>query len=67
MGIRRLLYHGSNLAIEAPRLIEQTRGLDFGAGFYLTTNESQAERFSEIVVRRRKNGIATLSVYEFDM
>ncbi len=51
-----LLYHGSNLAIEEPRLIGQVRGLDFGAGFYLTTSEPQAARFSEIVVRRRKTG-----------
>ena len=62
-----LLYHGSNLIVEEPRLIEQTRGLDFGSGFYLTTNETQALRFSEIVVNRRKSGIATVSVYEFDM
>lgn len=62
-----LLYHGSNLAVEEPRLIVQTRGLDFGAGFYLTTNERQAIRFSEIVINRRKTGIATVSVYEFDM
>ena len=62
-----LLYHGSNIAVEAPRLIEQTRGLDFGVGFYLTTNEMQALRFSGIVVNRRKIGVATVSVYEFDM
>ena len=61
------MYHGSNLCVEDPRLIEQTRGLDFGAGFYLTTNESQAVRFSGIVVNRRKSGAATVSVYEFDM
>jgi len=61
------LYHGSNLAVEKPRLVEQTRGLDFGHGFYLTTNEAQAKRFSEIVVNRRKTGVATVSVYEFDM
>ena len=47
--------------------MEQARGLDFGAGFYLTTSETQARRFSEIVVNRRKNGTATVSVYEFDM
>ena len=61
------LYHGSNLAVEKPRLIDQTRGLDFGAGFYLTTNEAQALRFSEIVVNRRKSGVSTISVYEFDI
>ena len=61
------LFHGSNLAVNEPRLLEQTRGLDFGAGFYLTTNETQAARFSEIVTRRRNSGVATVSVYQFDM
>lgn len=62
-----LLYHGSNLTVDKPQLIEQTRGLDFGAGFYLTSRKEQAERFSEIVVDRRKSGIATVSIYEFDV
>ena len=60
------LYHGSNVAVEKPKLIVQTRGLDFGYGFYLTTNEDQAERFAEIVVNRQKSGVATVSVYDFD-
>jgi len=62
-----LLFHGSNTAVEKPRLMEQTRGLDFGAGFYLTTNETQAARFSEIIVNRRKSGAAIVNVYDFDM
>jgi hypothetical protein len=62
-----LLYHGSNMEVAKPRLVEQTRGLDFGVGFYLTANEAQAARFSEIVAKRRKGGEATVSVYEFDM
>jgi hypothetical protein len=62
-----LLYHGSNLVIEEPQLIGQSRGLDFGAGFYLTTSEPQAARFSEIVLKRRKNGAATVNIYDFDM
>ena len=61
------LYHGSNMTVERPQLLEQARGLDFGAGFYLTTNEAQAMRFSEIVMRRRKLGVATVSVYDFDI
>jgi hypothetical protein len=61
------LFHGSNLEVAEPRLIEQARGLDFGAGFYLTTSEEQANRFADIVVNRRKSGIATVSVYEFDI
>ena len=60
------LYHGSNLPVKKPRLIEQTRGLDFGAGFYLTTREEQAYGFAETIVTRRKTGVPTVSVYEFD-
>jgi len=62
-----LLFHGSNLIVEKPCLLNQTRGLDFGAGFYLTTNEKQAVSFSEIVVNRNKSGIATVNVFDFDI
>jgi hypothetical protein len=60
------LYHGSNQAVDSPRLIGQTRGLDFGAGFYVTTNENQAVSFAGIVTDRRKSGTPTVSVYEYD-
>jgi hypothetical protein len=60
------LYHGSNQSVEKPRLIEQTRGLDFGAGFYLTTREEQARDFADIIVNRRKSGIPTVNVYNID-
>jgi len=62
-----VLFHGSNIRVNKPQLIEQTRGLDFGSGFYLTTNEDQAKRFSDIVFKRKKAGSACVSVYEFDM
>ena len=61
-----LLYHGSNLTVDKPQLLTHTRGLDFGAGFYLTTNEMQARTFSEIILNRRKSGVPTVSIYEFD-
>jgi hypothetical protein len=47
--------------------LNQTRGLDFGAGFYLTISEEQAARFSEIVLFRRKSGKATVNIYEYDI
>jgi hypothetical protein len=62
-----LLYHGSNVAVQAPRLMGQTRGLDFGPGFYLTTDRAQAARFSEIIAARRKCGAPVVSAYDFDM
>ena len=61
-----LLYHGSNIAVEKPRLLNQTRGLDFGEGFYLTSREEQAQMFSQDVIKRRKSGVPTVSVFEYD-
>lgn len=60
-----LLYHGSNLIVERPRLIEQNRFLDFGYGFYTTTNREQAENFARKVIVHR-GGTPTLNVYELD-
>jgi hypothetical protein len=41
-----IVYHGSNQVVEQPRLIKQNRYLDFGFGFYTTTNRMQAENFA---------------------
>jgi hypothetical protein len=62
-----LLYHGSNTTIEQPKLVEQTRGLDFGPGFYLTTSVEQAAAFSKIVLKRHRSGTAAVNIYEFDI
>ena len=35
-----LLYHGSNVAVEEPRLIEQARGLDFGIVIGAVANDT---------------------------
>lgn len=61
-----ILYHGSNLTVAEPRLIIQNRFLDFGFGFYTTTNKGQAIGFAEKVTKRRKEGTPTVSVYEID-
>ena len=65
-GGNMLLYHGSNTTVEQPRLLKQTRGLDFGAGFYLTSRIEQAVKFSGNVCRRFNFGTPMVSVYEFD-
>jgi hypothetical protein len=54
------------MVVTEPRLIPQNRFLDFGNGFYTTENKAQAVSFAEKVYRRRKTGIPTVSVYEFD-
>ena len=50
-----ILYHGSNVVVEQPKLIRQNRYLDFGFGFYTTTNRDQAVNFAQKVTDRRKN------------
>ena len=61
-----ILYHGSNLAVLEPKLIRQNRFLDFGFGFYTTTNKAQAISFADKVTKRRKDGKKTVSIYEID-
>ncbi|MEN6568173.1 MAG: DUF3990 domain-containing protein [Veillonellales bacterium] len=61
-----LLYHGSNQLVSKPKLIIQNRFLDFGFGFYTTTNQAQATNFSKKVMIRRKAGKAIVNVYHFD-
>lgn len=36
--------HGSNVKVEKPKIIISNRTLDFGAGFYTTSDKSQAIR-----------------------
>lgn len=61
-----ILYHGSNLVVSQPKLIRQNRFLDFGFGFYTTTNKNQAISFADKVTKRRKNGKMVVSIYELD-
>lgn len=61
-----ILYHGSNVVVSQPRLIAQNRFLDFGFGFYTTTNQMQAIGFAEKVTRRRREGKKAVSIYEID-
>ena len=61
-----ILYHGSNLVVSQPQLIRQNRFLDFGFGFYTTTNKNQAISFADKVTKRRKNGKMVVSIYELD-
>ena len=51
-----LLYHGSNLVISNPRIIESRRFLDFGTGFYLTSDLDQAKKWSIRTKERTNEG-----------
>lgn len=60
------LYHGSNVRIEEIDLKRGRKGKDFGQGFYLSADSSQAQMMAERTVDREETGKATLTVYEFD-
>ena len=58
------LYHGSSVVVPNPILIPGQRTLDFGSGFYTTTNMEQAEDFAIKVGGRRETEKCYVSVYE---
>lgn len=61
-----LLYHGSNVKVSKPHIINTNRGLDFGPGFYTTSNIEQAKRWAELKAKRRGKGSPMVSVFYFD-
>ena len=61
------LYHGSIEVIEHPKILDQQRLLDFGKGFYTTTNIEQAERWAAIKQKRLvKTTKAFVTTFELD-
>lgn len=61
-----LLYHGSNVAVNVPRIIKSTRALDFGGGFYLTSDYEQAAKWARLTVIRRGEGQPTVTAFEYN-
>lgn len=61
-----IVYHGSNVEVKEPKILKPNRELDFGNGFYTTTNIDQAISFAQRVTKNRRCGRATVSTYEID-
>ena len=61
-----ILYHGSNVEVRQPRLLKNQRELDFGRGFYTTSDLDQASRWAKRTARRLKTALGYVSVYEID-
>ena len=61
-----ILYHGSNVVVQEPKLMPQTRALDFGRAFYLTSDFEQAAKWARTSVLRRGDGVATVSSFELN-
>lgn len=58
------LYHGSLEIVEIPAIRESNRKLDFGRGFYTTTDFDQAKRWVEIRKRKEQTLVGFVNVYE---
>ncbi|MCC8097440.1 MAG: DUF3990 domain-containing protein [Eubacterium sp.] len=61
-----ILYHGSNVVVEKSKIILSDRRLDFGSGFYLTSDYEQAKRWSNLTMKRPRSGKALVSVFEIN-
>lgn len=60
------IYHGSDVVVKNPEILQSNRLLDFGVGFYTTSNKEQAVRWAEKVGLRNNTGKKFLSIYNFD-
>lgn len=60
------LYHGSNVVIDRIDLSRSRKGKDFGCGFYLNPNKSQAMEMAVRTAQRMKEGKPIINTYLFD-
>lgn len=59
-----IVYHGSDQIVEKPDVLHSYRPLDFGKGFYVTTNREQAERWARRKADLYHKDKAYVNVYE---
>lgn len=59
-----ILYHGSDVIVDNPKIIKANRTLDFGHGFYTTTSKEQACKWASIKKNREQSENGILNVYE---
>ncbi len=57
---KNILYHGSNVEVPFPRILQNGFYKDFGYGFYCTTFEKQAKRWA-----MTKKGESIVNLYEY--
>ena len=62
-----IIYHGSTVIVKQPAILQSERMVDFGAGFYTTSNKEQALVWAQLVAVRREITAQVLSIYEFDL
>ena len=62
-----LVYHGSYIEIKDPSVNFGRFNLDFGKGFYVTTLQKQAEKWSERRTRATNKKAPIISTFEFNI
>ena len=60
------VYHGSDTIVDVPLILPPVRALDFGNGFYVTTNIEQAKTWAATVAYRNSSSNSVVNEYEFD-
>ena len=60
-----ILYHGSNVAVITPDILKGKPAVDFGRGFYLTSDLEQAKRWAVLKTKRLCKGTPTISEFIF--
>lgn len=50
-----IIYHGSNVKVDKPTILIPNRTLDFGNGFYTTSNKEQAYKWAKIKQARENS------------
>lgn len=68
---RLILYHGSTVLVENPRILKSERGRDFGFAFYTTDIREQAVRWAKrkaVIEKRRTREkiVPIVSCFEWD-
>lgn len=57
------LYHGSIVAVHEPKILNPDRTLDFGKGFYTTTDFEQAKKWAQNKKKNEKSENAVVNFF----
>ena len=59
------LYHGSTEIVVKPQIVEPNRALDFGRGFYTTSDINQARRWVKLRLNNYNLSVRYINIYEY--
>ncbi len=59
------LYHGSTEIVVKPQIVKPNRALDFGKGFYTTTDITQARRWVKLRIGNHDGSVGFINIYEY--